>query len=330
VTRAELLELLEEARHAPSVHNIQPARWRLEGSVLELLGDPGRRLPVADPSGHDVRVSLGAAAEGMAIALAARGMTADVHVERGGDIVAGAAAVARIRTRPGAEPDLLGAAVTRRATFRGAFASAPADAIDAVARDAQPAGDVLIRDAAKIRDVAKLADQAQGEFLLDPAYWRETWRWLRLSPTDPNWKRDGLNAEALALSGFERVMGGVLMQPAAFELMRKIGLAGALTSERSKIETASALLIFTAPNGEDPFVTGRAFYRRWLQVTAAGLALCPMSVLADSKRANAEIRRTFAVPAERRIVNVLRIGAPPPGFPSALTPRLPASELVLA
>jgi hypothetical protein len=118
------------------------------------------------------------------------------------------------------------------------------------------------------------------------------------------------------------------MAPAGFELMRRLGLAGALISERSKTASAGALLLFTAPAGEDPFHTGRAFYRTWLEVTAHGLALCPMSVLADSKRANDEIRRRFALPPARRLVNVFRIGAPPPGFPARLTPRLPAEELI--
>ena len=74
---AELLALVDEARRAPSVHNIQPARWALpEPGVLALHADPGRTLPIADPSGHDVRVSLGAAWEGMSIALSRRGFTA--------------------------------------------------------------------------------------------------------------------------------------------------------------------------------------------------------------------------------------------------------------
>jgi len=122
----------------------------------------------------------------------------------------------------------------------------------------------------------------------------------------------------------------VLMAPPAFEAMRKLGLAGPLISERSKIESAAALVLFTAPGNEDPFGTGRSFYRAWLEVTASGLALCPISALADSTPANDEIRRLFAIAAGRRLVNVFRVGAAPAGFPRRLTPRLPAEELVTA
>jgi len=335
LNRADLLALVDEARRAPSVHNIQPARWALAApNALVLYADPARRLPVADPTGHDVRVSLGAAWEGMTIALARRALAAAAPemVTASAAAPAGAvpmAPVARLAFERGAAPDPLAEAVARRASYRGSFAPTDAAALDALERRLAPTGVVIVRARARIRDLARLADQAGAEFLLDPRYWHETWNWLRLSPSHPGWNRDGLNADGLALGGIERVIGRWLMAPAPFEWMRRIGLAGALVSERARIESAGALLLFTAPAGEDPFETGRAFYRRWLEVTASGLALCPLSVLADSKRANQEIRRAFSLPPGRRLVNVFRVGRGPAGFPARLTPRLPAEELIL-
>jgi hypothetical protein len=37
----------------------------------------------------------------------------------------------------------------------------------------------------------------------------------------------------------------------------------------------------------------------------------------------------FSMPAERRLVNVLRVGAARAGFPARPTPRLPAEELIV-
>lgn len=352
LTRAELLALVDEARRAPSVHNIQPARWAALGpGVLALRADPARTLPIADPAGHDVRLSLGAAWEGMALALARRGFSAapprlgygptapsDLAPAPAGDrpdsgrapSSGGAPFEALLSFERGGPADPLADAVARRAAFRGRFAITPGPALDALARHLEPSGAILVRDRSRIRELAALADEAGDEFLRDPRYWRETWYWLRLSPAHPGWDRDGLNADALALSGFERALGRWLMAPACFEWVRRLGLARALLSERAQTSSAGALMLFTAPAGEDPFVTGRAFYRRWLEVTAGGLALCPMSVLGDSKRANAEMRRLFAIPAGARLVNVLRVGTAPEGFPQRLTPRLPAEELLVA
>lgn len=324
LSRAELLALVDEARRAPSVHNIQPARWAAaEVGRLVLTADPARTLPIADPTGHDVRLSLGAAWEGMAIALSNRGYEAappELDAGRG---------VAGLRFLRGGTADPLANQVPRRATFRGRFRPTSATALDPLEQRIGRSGVLVVRDRDTIRDLARLADDATEQFLRDPRYWRETWHWVRLSPAHPGWDRDGLNADALALSGIERTLGRGLMAPAGFEWMRRLGLARALVSERAKTESAGALLLFTAFVNEDPFEIGRAFYRRWLEVTAAGLALCPMSVLADSPRANAEIRRRFGLPEARRLVNVLRVGAASAGFPVRLTPRLPAEELLV-
>src|SRR5688572_11374328 len=66
--------LVAEASLAPSVHNVQPARWRFTGGGLILFEDRSRRLAAGDPTGRDSATSLGAAAEGMAIALSRHGL----------------------------------------------------------------------------------------------------------------------------------------------------------------------------------------------------------------------------------------------------------------
>ena len=65
--------LVTEAKLAPSVHNVQPARWRFEGDdALILFEDTTVRLPVGDPRGNDAGISLGAAAEGLRLAAGRR------------------------------------------------------------------------------------------------------------------------------------------------------------------------------------------------------------------------------------------------------------------
>src|SRR5262245_20228923 len=139
-----LPELVDEARRAPSVHNIQPARWALLGpEVLALRADPRRRLPIADPTGHDVRVSLGAAWEGMALALSRRGFSAappNLRVDGQGPFEA------RLVLERGGAPDPLAGAVARRAAYRGTFARTAAAALSALERRMEGAGVVVVRD----------------------------------------------------------------------------------------------------------------------------------------------------------------------------------------
>ena len=52
---------LEVAVRAPSIHNTQPWRWRLDPDGLDVLADRERQLRVADPDGHSMLLSCGAA-----------------------------------------------------------------------------------------------------------------------------------------------------------------------------------------------------------------------------------------------------------------------------
>ena len=82
-----LRRVVGAALASPSVHNVQPARWRIDGDALVLLEDVSRRLSVGDPQGTDAAISLGAAAEGAAIAASGEGLTTSVDRldEKAGD-----------------------------------------------------------------------------------------------------------------------------------------------------------------------------------------------------------------------------------------------------
>ena len=113
--------LVAEAARAPSVHNVQPARWRFDGGAVALLEDRTRRLAAADPSGHDIGVSLGAAFEGMAIALSRLGLalTPPVMSRHSEDGRYGTVAQSEIMPRPSVDP--LAEWVEQRRAWRGRF-----------------------------------------------------------------------------------------------------------------------------------------------------------------------------------------------------------------
>lgn len=87
-------------------------------------------------------------------------------------------------------------------------------------------------------------------------------------------------------------------------------------------------MLFHRPAGEDAFLSGRAFYRVWLAMDRFGLKGCPMSVLVDWDFSRAALARAHAVPAERNIVSVFRIGRPD-GVPRAARARLPVEALIV-
>lgn len=320
-------EIVAEASRAPSVHNVQPARWRFPADgTVGLLRVVGRALPVADPTGRDVRASVGAAFEGTVLALSCRGLGLTPPELAGGYAGQGLVRVATARPIRGVAEDPLAAWTVRRRAFRGLFARATPGIVEALR--ALAADDVRVAtEPEAIAGLAREYDTANLGFLAAPGFAAELYSWLRLVPSHPDWSRDGLTAPCLALSPIEARAGHVLLRPSLFPWLRRTGLAGALLSEARAIRSAAAVILFAPLRSEDAFDVGRRFYRLWLEITRAGAALCPLSSLADHEPAAREVERRFGIPPERRLVNAFRVGVAP-GEP-ARSPRLPVDELIV-
>ena len=76
---ADLTAAVEHALRAPSVHNTQPWQWRIGHDAVELHADWNRHLAATDPDRRDLVISCGAALHHLEVALAARGLTAQVR-----------------------------------------------------------------------------------------------------------------------------------------------------------------------------------------------------------------------------------------------------------
>src|ERR1700752_3311655 len=65
--------VLTLASRAPSVHNTQPWRWRVDAASPHLYSDESRQLPNTDPDGRDLILSCGLALHHCVVAFAAVG-----------------------------------------------------------------------------------------------------------------------------------------------------------------------------------------------------------------------------------------------------------------
>ncbi|WP_306223351.1 hypothetical protein [Bosea beijingensis] len=321
-------ELIAEASLAPSVHNIQPTRWRLlAADTVLLLEDGQRRLPAADPTGHDVRLSHGAALEGLSLACGRHGLRiAQVALDDREGEISGLRVIARLTLASGGAADPLASAVAGRRSWRGRFLPADAALRDSLQKLAAEPDLLIVPPGSAVTEIAELADRAGFHFLCEDEHRRELLAWMRLSRRHPRYDRDGLNAEAMTLGSVEAIGASLVLGP-LFPVLRRIGLAEPLTRERTKT-AAGAIAVFHRPLGEDPLETGRAFYRAWLALAAQELCACPISVLADWPVSNAALVARHPLPAGRRLVNVFRFGRIPPGAGAARA-RLPLGELIV-
>ncbi len=314
---------------SPSVHNVQPARWRIDGEgehgALVLLEDPARRLAVGDPRGNDAAISLGAAAEGAAIAASGAGLVTRIERLAGGD-QGGLRPVARLTFAPGADPDPLLAVLETRASWRGPFL--PPTPQDRAATQALAGEDrAILSDPAAIADAAALYDRASYGIMRGEGFRAELRHWMRLRRSHPGWARDGLNAAAMQLSGIEAAGAGAVLGP-LFRPLAALGLAPALLAEAKGFANAAAVVLFHRPAGEDPFESGRGFHRLWLAVDAGGLGGNVLAALADDPAAAATLCEAHGIGPDRRLVSALRIGRRDgERFPRA---RLPLAEVLVS
>ncbi|MDQ8028733.1 MAG: hypothetical protein REJ23_08390 [Brevundimonas sp.] len=309
MTPETFAEIVADAALSPTVHNVQPTLWRrIDAGTVAVLQAGGRTLPVGDPTGRDVAASHGSAVEGFLVAASARGLGFAVGDGEAGEI-------ARLRSSGPVAPDLLAAVLRTRRTWRGAFAStAPEGALEALAAAAPDL--TLLSGAEDIAFIAGRNDAASLKGFRDPAFRAELLAWMRLSRRNPLWSVDGLNAEAMWMSGIEALGAGVVLRPGVFELLDRIGMAGALTGEAAVVRSAAAVALFHRPVDEAPFDTGRRWHRVWLEMTRLGLSAAPMTVLADDPEAQAALAARFGRPAGARLVTVFRLGAPTGDLPA--------------
>jgi hypothetical protein len=320
----DLPRLAATANLAPSVHNTQPTRWSLADGALWLTADLTRQLPVGDAAGRDIRVSLGAALEGTVLALAQQGLNA-ASIELPSGLLA-----VRIELGEADTIDPLADQMARRTTWRRGFAPAPAAASRALGAWAAATPDLTLIDApAEISVISTLNERTSLAFYRNAPYRRELVSWMRLSPSDPRFGVDGLSAPSMGMSGFEAFGAGIVLSDAGFNILDTVGLVAPLISEKSRTSSASAILLFHRSAAENPIDTGRALYRRQLELSALGFQTWPMSVLADDEQVASEIRERYRVSNDRRLITAWRVGMLPPGA-TPRRERLPAAALIAA
>lgn len=303
-------ELIAQAALAPSVHNVQPARWRIEGEAATLFDDLTVRLAAADPHGRDAAISLGASAEGLSLAASAQGMAVKFDRPDAEETVT-LRPVLTAKFKGLSIPDPLCDHTDQRKSWRGVFAACTDD-------DRHEAGALQAEDchifsqAEQIDELAELTDAASLHFMRDAAFRRELVHWMRLNRRHPRWFSDGLNAEAMQMSRVDALGVPVVMGP-AFSLLDTLSLAKPLLSEKAKTGSAAAIAIFHRPADEEPMESGRHFYRLWLRFEAAGFSAAVLAALADHRPTAERIHRMAGLAAERQMVSAFRIGRRPAG-----------------
>lgn len=309
-------ELVRAAVAAPSMHNTQPWRFRIEdaGGTIELHADPARILPLGDPEGRAAHIACGAALFNLRLAAAVAGLRPDIRLlpAPGQPMLLAEIRLAG-RHHPTRWERELHAAIWRRQTNREPFSNRPvppgirAELAEAACLEGATLA-FLDRDEA--RRVLSLAAGAERDLLADPAYRAELARWA-----GGYRDRDGVPGTALGPRSPE---GRTPVRD--FNPDRRHG-----PTRYAWFEEHPQLAALSADSGGPMswLAAGQALQRVWLTATCRGVSVCPLTQPLESADAWL-VRNPRSAAGLPQMILRIGYGLPLPPGP----PRRPAAEVI--
>ena len=264
------------ATRAPSVHNTQPWRWRIDGDVIELYADMSRRLVVEDPLGRNLVISCGAALHHLQVAANAFGRTTAVN--RVPD-VDDPTLLARVRVTDAAAPTDLPelSALLERRTDRRRFTSWPVPP-ERVEHLAEIASDWGVHAVALVDEVSRvrtrlLVETAIAHQAANTEAAAEQDRWIDRS------RADGVPSHLVPATADPDV-------PTRFG-------PGLLREGDGELETSDGLIVLggTSDDSSAWLRTGEGLSALWLKATEGNLSVIPLSQPVEVERTRTALRR---------------------------------------
>ncbi len=294
-------DLIRYATLAANGHNTQPWLFRPDDDGITILPDLQRRTPVVDPDDHHLYVSLGCAAENLALAAGAAGRDGAMEFDPAGD----GGVRFHYGTGKGGDQALF-EAIPRRQSTRADYDGSSVDAGDLRQLRAAAAVPgvalVLLSEPppmARLRDLVLAANAAQ---MGDPAFVAELKRWLRFSPNAALRTGDGLFSAAGGQPPLPEWLG-----PWLFE---RVFTVKAETARYARQIASSAGIAVFAGAEADPahwVQVGRACQRFALQATALGLTCAFLNQPVEVPEFRADLAALVGLPGRRPDL-ILRFG----------------------
>lgn len=208
---ALLKEIVRYATMAPSGHNTQCWRFRLENRSIAILPDLSRRTPVVDPDDHHLYVSLGCAVENLVLAAKAFGFIGNAQFSptSGGPIT-----VALEQSKSEESP--LFKAIPHRQCTRTDYDGKPLAPEELRLLEAAGTGNgvavILLTEREAIEKVLEYVVQGNTMQINNPAFVSELESWIRFSDGEAIRTCDGLSFRTTGSPPAPRWLGRLLFR----------------------------------------------------------------------------------------------------------------------
>jgi len=265
VESALLRELVRYATLAPSSHNTQCWKFRLQDRSISILPDFSRRCPAVDPDDHHLFVSIGCAAENLIQAALAKGYYGNVAFD---DAMGSALRITLEPTK--ATATNLFTAIPERQSTRAEYDGKPISASELALLEKAGQGNgvrvILLTEHEAMEKVLEYVVQGNTAQMNDRAFVEELKAWIRFSATDAVRTGDGLYAASSGNPSVPSWLGSLLF-----------GLFFTPKAENDKyakhVRSSAGIAVFVSEvEGPAQWIeVGRCYERFALQSTALGI-----------------------------------------------------------
>jgi hypothetical protein len=257
-------ELVRYATLAPSSHNTQCWKFRLEDGAIAILPDLSRRCPAVDPDDHHLYVSLGCAAENLIQAAAAKGLMGHAAFDPRGN----ALRVALEPTRPLAST--LFQAIPERQSTRAEYDGQAVARQELRLLETAGAGSgvqvMLLTERQAMEKVLEYVVQGNTAQMNDPAFVAELKEWIRFSSHDAVRSGDGLYAASSGNPTAPAWLGSLL-----FSLFFTPKSENDKYAKHVRSSAGIAIFVSETPGPARWMEVGRCYQRFALQSAALGI-----------------------------------------------------------
>lgn len=306
--------LLRYAVLAPSTHNTQPWKIKIEDSACQILADFSRQLPAADAKKRDLYISIGALMKNLEIAARAFG----VYEKTAWSGKANLAATVHFRRLDKPEKTVttggLLKAIQTRSNYRGPFAKVElGGALKSQIRGSS-SKDIkvdLITDKQKIDSLGRLTAEALKFAYSKPDFRREISSWIRPNTSR---KRTGIPGYSLRM--------GTLTSHIIPKLIKRINIGKKLAALNYKSFVSSSGVVIFSSKKENPLIwlkIGSLAQEIFLSLEKKGVSASIFVAAIEMGEFNKTVANILNAPSELRPQFLFCIGKPI--LPKLYSPR---------
>lgn len=293
----KIVDILEIAIYAPSVHNTQPWRVHAEGNTILIKIDPEHKLADGDPTGRQTAISLGIFCEAIIIASKQFGFKlVSINNE---NIGAALVFTPSRHIKPNASEI---EALQSRVTDRSIYAHTDLSLVDVRSIINSSKGlrakVWVLTDAKDIDRVATLTAKGISVAMSNPSFRRELSQYLIVPWSS---KRRGISTSSLYIPKIMAAFEPVFMRLG-------VGLKTEARLEKRRWLSASGIVLITT-TGDMPehwITAGRAYMRVALKIEELGYSQATSAATVEASNYHEDVEEMAQT--NQRLQSVLRIG----------------------